>query len=267
MNNLDLTNEEINNIILQKEYWEREREAFPKLVFKFRSLSSATDVVRAIDIVHNSRLYLPCAEELNDPFEGSNVDCLSDSKNNKLKETKKTYKILSLSKNCYSAPLWAFYTDDCSGICIGFYTNHSLCNVEKVDYVQKIDKKQWLCFDDVSTAVTEEYKYKHLDWSFEDEYRITKETDDVYLNLNNVDFACIVFGEKIVKEVKDTLQEEAKAKNIPTLDLVSDYNRSRYYLVPENDKGKRIYDLDSLYGFLMGINTRLDTSSGNCSGM
>ena len=79
-----LSDMEIEYIIKKQEYEEEEQEKIPKIVFKYRSLKDSLDFVRFLDIVKNNRLYMPTVNQLNDPFEGGNVDGLSEEANKKL---------------------------------------------------------------------------------------------------------------------------------------------------------------------------------------
>ena len=104
------------------EHWQSQR---PCMVFKYRGIDTEANLSRAIDIFEKARLFFPKASSLNDPFEGGNVNFLSDEDDKdkeRFRQRIGNTRILSLSKDCFSAPLWAHYASEGNGICIGFHT-------------------------------------------------------------------------------------------------------------------------------------------------
>ena len=248
---MELSEEEIEYQLELREHELEEMEKEPKLLFKYRAIVTAEDLARAIDILENNRLYMPTVLQLNDPFEGGNVDCMSEEENRKLEELRKTYRVLSLSEDCFAPTLWAYYAQETNGICIGFYKDSDFGMSQAVEYEETKDRKQWLAFEP-SSAADREYLYKNLAWSHEKEHRICCEKDENYFQFEQSTFACLVLGDKIYEEgksVAEVIIKIAKSKGIPIFILREDWNRSRYYVLKlgEEDKaGNRIYEIEKL---------------------
>ena len=56
----------------QYEQYIEEQSKKPKMVFKYKSISSALDLSRACDIFQSNKIYMPSLEQLNDPLESRN---------------------------------------------------------------------------------------------------------------------------------------------------------------------------------------------------
>lgn len=223
----------------------------PPLIFKYRKADTAKDLVRLLDVLNNCRLYMPRVAELNDPFEGQNVRYLSEENRAEYLETIEKCRILSLSENCFSAPLWAHYASVGAGVCIGFTTFDSFAKIEKLEYADTIDKKQWWAADK-TFAVQKEFLCKHYDWAYECEYRIVKECakgDDAYLHFKPDELALIILGDKMDNEVKETIKSVV-ANCILTLEITPDKNRSRYYLTKVGDSKPIAFTIEDLYNIV-----------------
>lgn len=238
------------------EHWENQ---IPHLIFKYRDVGDSLSLVRTIDIIQNHRLFMSPYWILNDPFEGDNVDYISSEDRAEFDSLVNECRILSLSRDCFSAPLWAHYASECRGICIGFITYHSFSCIQKLEYSNTIDKKQWWSTDK-RDAINKEFLYKSNDWAYEDEYRIVRpqnaeglihESDSAgkakaFISFEETELAVLIFGEHIDKKIKDAL-----LKIIPStcliFDIKADKNRSRYYLVNCGSDAPRIYTLEELY--------------------
>lgn len=237
----------------EAESYEHWGKKLPHLIFKYRSLSSSIELTRTIDILQNHRLFMSPAKFLNDPFEGGNVDYLS--KDIKLFEAeKKKCRILSLSENCFSAPLWAHYANNCRGVCIGFFTYKKFDRITPMQYTDTIDKKQWWTCDP-KVAIENEYNYKNNDWSYEREYRIigkaqkSDESEKVYFDFEQDEIAIIILGECIDIEIREVIIK-AVPDTCRIFNIKSDKNHSQYYLLENgtaDEEENRIYSLDDLY--------------------
>ncbi|NBH63011.1 DUF2971 domain-containing protein [Anaerotruncus sp. 80] len=232
-----------------KETFEHWQNRLPCVVFKYRDIGTIKSLIRVIDIFKKERLYFPKASSLNDPFEGGNVDFLSDEDKERFRQRIGNTRILSLSKDCFSAPLWAHYASMGNGICIGFHTYENFSTIKKVEYSDTIDKKQFWTVD-INDAVKNEYCWKNKDWSYENEYRILKEVSGD----ENEDFFCfsseeiltVIFGENVEPEVKKILLKVIP-ENCTIFDIKVDKNRARYYLIQDDLPKNKIYKLDELY--------------------
>lgn len=125
----------------EAESYEHWKNKLPHLIFKYRSLYSSIELTRTIDILQNHRLFMSPSKYLNDPFEGGNVDYLPKDTIDLFEVEKKKCRILSLSENCFSAPLWAHYASNCTGVCIGFSTYKKFERITPMQYTDIIDKK------------------------------------------------------------------------------------------------------------------------------
>jgi len=176
----------------------------PKLLFKFRSISSVKSLVRTYDIIQNNRLYFPKRNDLNDPMEGSmthislgvagaGIYQSVDKEHPYISTAKNKYNLLSLSETCFSPPLWAYYADTYAGICLGFKTNHHFKKAVKVNYIfDRPDSEQEP--DDFDSIIQKDLLYKHSDWSHEKEWRIIEKDGNNYFEYDSDELACIIIG-------------------------------------------------------------------------
>lgn len=239
------------------------KEKIPHLIFKYRSVDNALSLIRSIDIIKNHRLFMSPSKLLNDPFEGGNVDYLLSEDSDEFNKLIKECRILSLSRDCFSAPLWAHYTSECKGICIGFSTYKSFSCIRKLEYASTIDKKQWWTTDK-KDAVDKEFYYKSKEWEYEDEYRIVrnhnqknlihetdyKGNDKVFFPFDEAEIAVVIFGENVEKEIKDAIVDIIPSTCL-AFDIKADKKRSRYYLVKCTTDETPIYTLEELYKIVL----------------
>lgn len=247
-----LSDMEIEYIIKKQEYEEEEQEKIPKIVFKYRSLKDSLDFVRFLDIVKNNRLYMPTVNQLNDPFEGGNVDGLSEEANKKLWELRGTHRVLSLSATCFSTLMWANYASEEKGVCIGFYSNKSFFKMKPVEYLDNKVGKSCVAFEDL-WAQCSEFKYKTQEWAYEEEYRIDGDYDK-YFTFDHDEIACVVVGEKLEDEVRNILEMELVQEGVPILSLRKDYNNKMYYVEHKANLSMRIYNRKELEQYILNHN-------------
>lgn len=236
----------LKNLITANQPFEHWKNNIPPIIFKYRNFKNFEYTE---DIFVNDRLYLPFSKDLNDPFEGGNVDYISEIDREKFYDNIKKCRILSLSQDCFSAPLWAHYAAECSGICIGFTTFETFKNIVKIEYENTIDKKLWWSVDP-ENAFEKEFLYKYEDWSYEKEYRLIERENDPYLHFKPYEMSVIIFGQKIDIERKENLMN-IMPDNCIAFDIKTDKNRSRYYLTRCDSDEKPIYTLDELYNIVL----------------
>ena len=229
----------------------------PLIIFKFRSVSDSLSLVRTIDIFRKHRLFMSSPTMFNDPFEGGNVDYLDSDREDEYYNRVKRCKILSLSKNCFSAPLWAHYASECSGICIGFNTYKSFASIKEIEYTDTVNKKQWWSID-MNDAINREFIYKNSDWSYEDEYRIVDWSnadakEPMYHEFDESEMVMVIFGERIEKEIRDELIQIIPPTCL-AFDIKVDKSHSRYYLVKCDTSENPIYGLEELYKIVLSYN-------------
>lgn len=224
----------------------------PPIIFKYRSLDTSKTIGRTLDIILNHRLYMPKAEKLNDPFEGLNIKYLSDKTIDDYKAIIEDYRVLALSENCFSAPLWAHYAAEGNGLCLGFNTFGSFYEIKKIEYSDSIDKLAWL--DDNPYAAAElEYLYKNKEWSYENEYRIAEKGNGEktqYFPYEESELKTIIFGTGIDPIIKEIIK-----KIIPStcklFDIEADKNAKKYILKKCDESDTKIKTLEDLYNSVL----------------
>jgi len=139
----------------------------------------------------------------------------------------KFYGILSMSRNWNIQLLWAHYADNHSGVCYGFneekirnsnlFGKGGLVKYFPVDKFPFIDPNNE---DYIEKAFIETHS-KSIDWTYEEEYRLTKlffpnepSDDDRIKSIPNDFFSDITLGIMIPKSHKEEIIEIAKEKNI-----------------------------------------------------
>ena len=118
----------------------------PKLLFKFRALTTKTDLIRLVDILENNRLFFPTRKNINDPFElgrttiqyggymGAWQYLQYQREEPMVSEKRERYHFLSLSEDCFSPQLWAYYADTYTGVCLCYSTEKSFRMAKPVVY-------------------------------------------------------------------------------------------------------------------------------------
>lgn len=191
-----------------------ESESEPKLLFKYKKVTTTLDLSRFCDSLKENRIYFSKPSNLNDSMEGMGTDLIGGVAAG-LETLKDSYRVLALSESCFSPVMWSHYADNRSGICLGFIKGNPFDNdnssafkiAEKVKYVSNRNEFS----SDTKQAIENDLYYKNSDWSYEREWRIIKETNESYITYDRSDLACIIFGEKtdeIIKElIKNTFSD------------------------------------------------------------
>lgn len=192
--------------------------AIPKLLFKFKSLSSIEDLERLIDILKNNRIYIPKRDQLNDPLEGfaietctatvgSSIAAANDIVDAAVRGILDSYRILALTSDVFSPQMWAHYSNTYTGVCIGYYTKGAFSRASQVEYItekpESVSEIDGICIDD------RYFLQKDFGWAYEKEWRIIEQDqtgDNCYFEYTSDDLACIVFGNKIRKETEEIIQ-------------------------------------------------------------
>lgn len=206
----------------------------PKLVFKYKSVSSDIDLDRLCDIIKNNRIYMPLLKDLNDPLESANsyLDGISEEDR---EEYFKDYRVLALSADPFLPTLWAYYADNYKGVCLGFWSNHNFSAIKEVVYHKSQERIVW------EIDSSDLYK-KGEAWKHEAEYRIVrKDKDNTYLKFEQEDLACVIFGCNIDSEVRGHIETLVPA-NISILSIKCD--KSKFSLYAE--KEKKLYTIEEL---------------------
>ena len=190
---------------------------FPKLFFKYRSLSRKEDLTRLLEQISEQYLYFPTREKLNDPFEGMIGDSsivgigyagvslrrIYGQEIPPIKDLADKYRILSLSATCFSPLMWAFYGDGGKGVCLCFQSNKSLHSARPVVYSDaNVPDKKEMSIEELDEYILCCFFKKHADWAYEKEWRIVEKTDSDRVTLNN-ELISIILGNKV--DPKDVL--------------------------------------------------------------
>lgn len=206
------------------EFWEQELKK-PKLIFKYKSLATSDDLVRFCNILQENKIYMPTIKKLNDPLESKNSELLGITEEARIEFFEK-YRVLSLTENPLLPTLWAYYADNYSGVCIGFWTDGNFSSMEKVSYC---DKQKMLCWDLTSGDL---YK-KSGSWSHEQEWRIIGGQE--YFHFDKKDIACVIFGCKVKTSCKKLI-EEFIPDNVAIFTVNADSSKFCLFAEIENQK-------------------------------
>ena len=157
----------------------------PTTLYRYRSLSDDAWAKRELDALEKRELRFSIMDKLNDPMEGLSRRSLGFRKKDVDKETfdkiitlRKKVGICSFSDTFRNEAMWAHYSDECSGICVGYRTA-SLLNGLDDDYwlvrIQYVDSSPTLTSEDtkdVSRAAQKLLSFKSGGWEYEREWRL-----------------------------------------------------------------------------------------------
>lgn len=191
---------------------ERRLNSLPKLLFKYKAVSTAADIDRLIDILQKNQIYMPNYKQLNDPLEGTNAKLLGIDQSVRDEEREK-WQILAFSEDCLLPTLWAYYAGNYTGVCLGFKTYPAFQNVIKVEYVNN----QMTFQGDEPLFLEDDFKYKNRCWFYEKEWRFIRRseyTEDKTVANQFIDFAPedivhIFIGYEMPENLKRMISESA----------------------------------------------------------
>ncbi len=212
-------------------------ENTPKVLFKYRPLSTRDDLARVLDIIINQRLYLPTVTQLNDPFEGCSIiingtwaGCSIPIAVGELqppmKEALGKYRVLSLAGRYDSPQMWAHYANGFRGICLAISTSSFPYSCEKVEYSNKIkhesgshlEAKGYTPNDGCEFMARNSLLRKMESWSYENEWRVIVNQDNLdekFLNLGEGAFPFLVLGQNMQDNLRELISGVCKEKHIP----------------------------------------------------
>ena len=221
----------------------------PKLLFKYKAFTKKNKRY-IFDIIKNNRLYLANRKELNDPLEGIYTPielskcglaiCRSqDIEQSPVAEERDKYRILSLSSTAFSPQMWAYYADSYRGICFGFYNHGQFSNVQKVIYkVPNIDVITEP--EDLQGIIRDDYRYKHIGWSHEKEWRIIRRSDSKFITYSPEDLACIILDKEHIDPSLYQRVRKWLPKNTPVFTIVTGGYSTRLRMLDINYE--RLFD-------------------------
>ena len=103
---------------MSEEQWNQAKSE-PKLLFKYKKVTTTLDLSRFCDALKENRIYFSKPSNLNDSLEGMGTDLIGDA-HEKFETIKDGYHVLALSESCFSPVMWSHYADNRSGVCLGF---------------------------------------------------------------------------------------------------------------------------------------------------
>lgn len=181
----------------------------------------------SLKVLINKWIWYPAAKSLNDPFEfsftltessvyGMHID---DESLQEAENEMKSMGVLSLSESCTNILMWAHYSDNYSGFCIGFDRNDDSGNILgqysnciPVNYVKQIPKYQPIELMD-KTKVANILTTKSDQWEYEKEWRLLT----AHGNEENIlpgPITEIIFGERLSesdrRSIKNILKNSVK---------------------------------------------------------
>ena len=193
----------------------------PKLIFKYRALSSREDIDRFYDIIKYNRLYLPTIPQVNDPFEGKidatfavmgqSMRMAMDIDFFAVSDRKEKTRLLSLSEDCFSPQLWAYYCNNYHGVCLCYKTDKTFSEIMPVQYSDKIRSGEGVLeptFKQIYELIKDSLFVKQEGWMYEKEWRMvfqpvlkdeydSNENDvDSFLSYDSEELVGIIIGER-----------------------------------------------------------------------
>lgn len=190
----------------------------PNIIFKYKPLSTRSDIIRYYDIIKNQHIFYPTSLQLNDPFEGQlpaiglgiaggSLMAKADREYSQIRRIKNKIHVMSLSEDCFSVQLWAYYCNNYTGICFCFKTDQTFKDIKKVEYVDQfssdgIEKNPDL--ETVEKILLNRVFQKKIGWKYEKEWRMIRLSQNTeYLNYNEDELIAIIIGNKVDTETEN----------------------------------------------------------------
>jgi hypothetical protein len=158
-----LFDKSINDFIFFNSYQKNTRTIFfSQTLYKYQTLS-----INTLSSLSKNYLYFANPEQLNDPFDVASDSLEKQFKN--LKLNKKDFKLCSLSQINDNKLMWSHYTQDHTGICVGYNFLYlpNYVGKDKVKY-----KNTNLNEKDLFENLIEYWTLKSEDWEYEKEVRL-----------------------------------------------------------------------------------------------
>ena len=148
----------------------------------------------------------------------------------------KKYRILCLSKNVKNSVMWAHYSDNHNGICIGLDHNQDINffkTLLRVKYVSEYPIYNYIREYDTHMTVQHVFGTKSMDWKYEREYRIIKDINSNGFRNNGL----LKFNKKILTRIYFGLKTKQE-----DIDIIKEINKNYYdakiklFIAHENPK-------------------------------
>ncbi len=179
----------------------------PKVLYKFKSLSSEPEFEYVLDILKNFRLYSPCRSQVNDPFEGLSIDFYPHVAGSGYARTAGVlhaivtelldrYHFISFSEEVRNPILWAYYASNYSGVCFEFSTSNTLKDVVPIEYNDEtaisIGEEEMIKNEQeiLMQALSVKSKY----WEYEKEWRLFNDDKSEFVTFGKDDIKSLILG-------------------------------------------------------------------------
>jgi hypothetical protein len=207
----------------------------PTTLYRYRSLSDDAQAKRELDALEKHELHFSILKKLNDPMEGLSRRSLGFRKKDVDKETfdkigglRGKLGICSFSDSFSNAVMWAHYSDQCSGICVGYRTA-SLLNGLDDDYslvrIQYAGSSPMLTSEDAKDlwrAARKLLSFKNGGWQYEREWRLLSRKKGLTPISDRNCIASVRMGYNIEKRHKDAIKRlfaKNKKTNLYLMDV------------------------------------------------
>lgn len=220
-------------------------DTVPRFLYKYKGIQSINDMDQLFDIIFNHRLYFARYDQLNDPLEGSggnigfeawagaSIIMNADEELYPIEEIKSHYGVLSLSAKPNIQQLWAHYSNNYKGICLCFSTKGLLQSSKKMNYVLDREFIYANSDEEREIAVFNNFFYKHLGWSYEQEWRCVKDirNDGQFSDFDLDELVGIIIGDKLPISISEMIVK-LLPKNIKVMKARPGYQTFQIGLLP-----------------------------------
>ena len=220
------------------------KNIFPRMLYKYRDFG---DLTRTLEIIKTAQLYFSTPSHFNDPldcnlswdnqfgwtdikalmvkhsFEDPQIESalkqiakdspelIRNMRDESINTAVHSKGLLSLAKHYDKILMWSHYCKNHSGIVFGFDITEDpefFSIPMNVEYTKEYNPL--LFSGDLIKALISNFSLKHLDWSYEEEVRIYKETFGLY-NFKKSSLKEIFFGCKTEQSNIDLVKKECLA--------------------------------------------------------
>lgn len=181
--------------------------------YKFRSSTQADFI---FDILMNKRLYCSDWKNLNDPMEGifaysHNNESFVEQKIKEIGDSKRQYKICSLSRTFDNHLLWAHYANGFDGVAIEIELPEDNQNIKKLDYDRGVFANVNITPNSDAEKIAKDILFsKYNVWNYEEEIRILH--DQSYYQ--NIKVTKVICGHRMNQALYDVLNLVCNQLNI-----------------------------------------------------
>jgi hypothetical protein len=192
----------------------------PTTLYRYRSLGDAARMKRELDALEKRELHFSILEKLNDPMEGLSRRSLGFRKKDIDKKTfdkiitlREKVGICSFSDTFKNTAMWAHYSDQCSGICIGYRTDSLLDGLDdqySLVRIQYVDSSPMLTSEDAkdgSRAARKLLSFKNDGWQYEREWRLLSDKESLARVSSPDCISSIRMGFNIEKRHQDAIKK------------------------------------------------------------